>query len=104
MASGSTYVFPLIYSYLAYPDENGNFVPDLAESWSSEENGKVWRFFLRTDARFHNGKPVTAMDVARSLAQLISKRFPNLDQQIERIQAHDNVLSPFIYKSRTHLF
>ena len=92
MASGSTYVFPLIYSYLAYPSENGNLEPDLAESWASEENGKIWRFFLRTDARFHNGKLVTAEAVARSLSQLIAERASDLNREIERISAHGNEL------------
>jgi peptide/nickel transport system substrate-binding protein len=98
MASGSTYVFPLIYSYLAYPDENGNYVPDLAESWVSDENGKIWRFTLRSNARFHNGELITAKAVAYALSQLIDERMPDLNHEIERIDSHGNVLTFYLKK------
>src|SRR5712691_7961642 len=35
----------------------------LAESWSASEDGRMYEFVLRKDARFHNGDPVTADDV-----------------------------------------
>ncbi|WP_457642234.1 ABC transporter substrate-binding protein [Persephonella sp.] len=37
--------------------------PDLAERWERDESGKVWRFYLRKDAKWFDGKPVTADDV-----------------------------------------
>ncbi len=37
--------------------------PCLAESWESSENGLVWTFHLRRDARFSDGEKVTADDV-----------------------------------------
>ncbi|NIO29768.1 MAG: hypothetical protein GTO29_14580 [Candidatus Latescibacteria bacterium] len=40
--------------------------PGLAESWRREERGRCWTFELREDARFWDGTPVTAHDVARS--------------------------------------
>lgn len=44
--------------------------PALAKDWKIEEQGKIVRFFLRHDAYFHNGKPVTAKDVVFSLKRL----------------------------------
>lgn len=38
-------------------------VPDLATRWTSDESGRTWTFTLRPDARWHDGKPVTATDV-----------------------------------------
>ncbi len=40
--------------------------PDLAERWDVSEDGKTYTFHLRRDAKFHDGKPVTAEDVKYS--------------------------------------
>ncbi len=42
-------------------------VPDLAEDWSVSDDGLVYTFFLRKEAVFHNGKPITAEDFKWSL-------------------------------------
>ncbi len=47
-------------------------VPDLAESWDISEDGAVYTFHLRPDAKFHDGKPVTAHDVKWSLERVAS--------------------------------
>lgn len=44
--------------------------PGLAESWEPNAEGTVWTFRLREDVTFHNGKPVTAEDVAYSLERM----------------------------------
>lgn len=38
-------------------------VPRLAKSWQASADGIEWRFELRDDARWHDGRPVTAEDV-----------------------------------------
>src|SRR5438477_5658414 len=40
-----------------------NIIPDLAESWSSSEDGKSITFNLRGGVKWHDGKPFTASDV-----------------------------------------
>jgi oligopeptide transport system substrate-binding protein len=45
-------------------------VPDLAERWEVSDNGLVYTFHLRPDAKFHDGKPVTAQDVKWSLERV----------------------------------
>ena len=37
-------------------------VPDIAERWDVSADGIVYTFYLRQDAVFHNGKPITAHD------------------------------------------
>ncbi|MEW5947545.1 MAG: peptide ABC transporter substrate-binding protein, partial [bacterium] len=37
-------------------------VPGVAERWEVSDDGKVWTFFLRKNARWSNGDPVTAHD------------------------------------------
>ena len=41
--------------------------PDLAESWDLDETGTKYTFRLRENLRFHDGKTVTATDVAWSM-------------------------------------
>jgi oligopeptide transport system substrate-binding protein len=42
-------------------------VPDLAESWTISGDGRVYTFTLRPEAKFHDGKPVTADDFKWSI-------------------------------------
>jgi ABC-type transport system substrate-binding protein len=51
-------------------------LPALAKTWQVEENGKVYRFFLRHDARFHNSRPVTVHDVVFSISRLLRTNPP----------------------------
>lgn len=41
---------------------------DLAESWQVSSDGMTWRFKIRRDVEFHNGKSLTPEDVIYSLA------------------------------------
>ena len=58
-------------------------VPALATSWKVSNGGKDYTFNLRKNARFSNGDPVTAQDVAFSLARAASpKAFANVGLSI----------------------
>ena len=46
---------------------DGNLVPSLAESWDSSTDAKVWRFKIRKDVEFHNGRTLTAKDIVGNL-------------------------------------
>jgi hypothetical protein len=61
--SGSGDMIGAIFSGLVILDENLQVVPDLAERWEVSEDGTVYTFYLRQNATFHDGKPVTAHDV-----------------------------------------
>lgn len=56
----------LVFSGLVAFDPQLNLVPDLAESWEVSPDGTVYTFHLRANARFHDGRPVTAQDVVYS--------------------------------------
>jgi oligopeptide transport system substrate-binding protein len=43
-----------------------NLTPDLAERWDVNPDGTVYIFHLRQNAKFHDGRPVTAQDVVYS--------------------------------------
>jgi oligopeptide transport system substrate-binding protein len=52
----------LVFSGLVSFDPHLNLVPDLAETWDVSDDGTVYTFHLRTNAKFHDGRPVTAQD------------------------------------------
>lgn len=59
----------------------------LAESWEVSEDGRVYTFKLR-DAKFHNGKPVTAEDVKWSIERAANpaKQSPTADAYLSDIE------------------
>ena len=65
--AGSGGIIVEVFGGLVTIDPDLNIVPDLAESWEVSPDGRTYIFHLRRDARFHDGKPVTAADVRWSL-------------------------------------
>ncbi|HEY9527081.1 MAG TPA: ABC transporter substrate-binding protein, partial [Anaerolineales bacterium] len=55
-----------VFSGLVSFDPGLNVIADLAERWDSSADGTVYTFYLRANARFHDGRPVTAQDVIYS--------------------------------------
>ncbi len=55
-----------LYSGLVSFDPRLNLTPDLAETWEISPDGTVYTFHLRKNAKFHDGRPVTAQDVLYS--------------------------------------
>lgn len=53
----------LIYSGLLKNDGRGNFIPDLAESFSISGDGLAYRFKLRKNIKWHDGKAFSADDI-----------------------------------------
>ncbi|HCB49517.1 MAG TPA: hypothetical protein DEP47_08325, partial [Chloroflexi bacterium] len=52
-----------IFSGLVGLDTNLQVYPEIASGWEVSQDGTVYTFFLRRDAIFHDGRPVTADDV-----------------------------------------
>ena len=46
-------------------------VPAVATRWEPSNGGRVWTFYLRDDARWSNGDPVTAGDFVRSWRRIM---------------------------------
>src|SRR5437763_3576927 len=53
----------LVFSGLTRYDQTGAIVPDLASTFHTESDGRIWTFEIREDATWHDGQPVTADDV-----------------------------------------
>jgi peptide/nickel transport system substrate-binding protein len=50
--------------YLIFSDSQLKPIPRLAESWKPNRDGSQWTFKIRQGVKFHDGKPMTAEDVA----------------------------------------
>lgn len=59
-----------IYEGLVAVSESGQIIPGVAESWTVSEDGLVYTFKLRDDAKWSNGEAVTALDFVRSLQRV----------------------------------
>jgi len=70
-----------LFSPLWLIDARGNFVPVLAKSVPTLENGGIsadglsWRVELRNDVKWHDGKPLTAEDVRYSIGLMKNPAF-----------------------------
>lgn len=72
--SGATHTAAeLIYNGLLGRDERGDPTPDLAERWTIEQGGAVYRFRLRDGVTWHDGKPFTAGDVKFTFEEVLLK-------------------------------
>lgn len=53
----------LVYAGLTKPDGKGNLMPELSEKYDISQDGLSYTFYIRKNAKFHDGKKVTADDV-----------------------------------------
>ena len=56
--------FRLGYDFLTWYDADYEPVPDVATSWETSADGKTWTFHIRKGMKWHDGRPLTARDVA----------------------------------------
>lgn len=70
-------------------------LPQLAQAWEVSPDGRRWRFRLRDDARWHDGRPVTAADVAFTFNYLTDHHTASawMRSLIERIQVDGRVVT-----------
>lgn len=66
----------LIFSSLVRLDDRLRVVPELAQSWTVSKDGLTYTFNLNKNARWHDGQPVTADDVAFTYTLVANKDIP----------------------------
>lgn len=71
----------------------GEVIPGVAESWTTSEDGKTWRFALRDGARWSNGDPVTATDFVYSFRRMLDPRTG---------AKYANILYPILNAEKVH--
>ena len=68
----------LIFSGLTKLNENGEVIPDLAESWEISPDGREYTFHLRNGVQWHDGWPFTADDVLFTVEAIRDPDFPGV--------------------------
>ena len=71
----STYILHA-FEGLTKTDPNNNIRAAMAESWDISEDGLTYTFYLRTNAKWSDGKPVTAYDFQYSWRRAVD---PNIN-------------------------
>src|ERR671937_2218858 len=72
--SGATHTAAeLLYNGLLGRDEHGDAVPELATRWTIEQAGALYRFLLRDDVTWHDGKRFTSADVKFTFEEVLLK-------------------------------
>ncbi|PLV63097.1 peptide ABC transporter substrate-binding protein [Brachyspira pilosicoli SP16] len=66
-------VFYLTHTFegLVEKDDNGKLIPGVAESWEVSDDGLIYTFKLRTNAKWTDGKIVTANDFVYSWQRVV---------------------------------
>ena len=84
-----------LFNPLVTVDENLNFVPELAESWETQEDGKVYVFHLRKGVKFHDGTDFNAEAVRWNIqwttdrdSNSVMDAFLDTIEAVEVIDAH----------------
>ncbi|MFC6277003.1 peptide ABC transporter substrate-binding protein [Psittacicella hinzii] len=68
--SDSFSVLRMLFDTLVRQDSHGNYIPWAAEKWETSSDGLTWTFYLRKNAKWTDGKPVTAKDFVYSWQRL----------------------------------
>jgi peptide/nickel transport system substrate-binding protein len=66
----------LIYDGLVQTDRHLNHIPQLAESWSFSPDCRTLTFALRSDVKWHDGRPFTADDVVFTYQAMTHPKTP----------------------------
>jgi peptide/nickel transport system substrate-binding protein len=66
-----------IFDGLVAINDKMEMIPELATAWDISADGKVYTFKLRTDVKWHDGKPFTAEDVKFTYDSIIDPKQPN---------------------------
>ena len=56
---------------LVTKDKDNNIIPGIAEKWDISDDGLTYTFYLRTNAKWSDGKPVTANDFVYSWRRVV---------------------------------
>jgi len=70
-AAALGYISKAMHSTLVKYGEGAELIPDLAERWEVLEQGHLYRFHLRRNVRFHNGRMFEAKDVYESYLRIL---------------------------------
>lgn len=83
-----------IFNGLIWLNRDWEPQPELAKSWEISQDGLMYRFTLREDVTWHDGKPFTAADVQFTFEEVLAKYHPRARLAFANVQAVE-VPDPF---------
>jgi peptide/nickel transport system substrate-binding protein len=93
----------LMFESLLGVDANGKIQPNLAESWSISDNGRLYTFNLRKGVKFHDGREMTGEDVKYAVSYAMNPKNgaygQNMLAPVERVETEGkHVVKMFLKK------
>jgi peptide/nickel transport system substrate-binding protein len=94
-----------VFETLVEADDEGNYIPSLAESWELAPDGMSLTLNLAQNATFHNGKSFTAEDVAFTIDRIkdpdLASQFAPQVQNVTEVEAVDDHTAVLHFSSPT---
>lgn len=92
----------LLYNGLVGLNSKAEPVPELAERWEVEEGGAVYRFHLRPNVRWHDGRPFTSADVKYTFDEVLlrfhARARASLSPALSTVETPDAMTVVFRFK------
>lgn len=85
-------LFPLLWSALTKTSQDGSTAPELATSWTTNNDATEWRFKLVSGAKFSDGSAITASTVKASFEYYLDPK--TVTQERNKIDAISSVTAP----------
>ena len=92
--------FGTVFEGLVKLGPGGRVEPRLATAWSTSADGRVWRFDLRRNVRFHDGTPFDASAVKYSLDRARAEGSTNAERARLAVIRDVVVLDPHVVELR----
>ena len=94
----------LLYDTLIQFGDSVNIIPGIAEAWKISEKGKKYRFKLKNNVFFHNGKKVLSEDIKQAFTRISNPDnlssfdwiFNNVKGQEEYLKGNKTEISGFV--------
>lgn len=98
--SGSTHpITDQIFNGLVGLDEQLQPIPELAQRWTVEDDGRTYKFALQPRVKWHDGTPFTSADVKFTFEQALLKYHSRtraaLEGLVERVDTPDDLTAVF---------
>ncbi|RMG51494.1 MAG: ABC transporter substrate-binding protein [Acidobacteria bacterium] len=91
--SETAHIQQLIFHTLVRTNERFEIVPELADRWEVDQAQRTYTFHLRSGITFHDGRELTARDVAYTFNSLIAPQFDSPKRaafsKLDRVEAVD---------------
>lgn len=84
--SGAEMVIDSLFEGLCRIDQEGNVIPGAAKKWEANEDDTQFTFFLRSNAQWSDGTPLTAQDFVFGITRALSSSTGTAAEELMMIQ------------------